>query len=110
MDDSSTRWDPKLYRRFSDQRLRPALELLERVPLESPKVIYDLGCGPGHVTRVIAERWPAATVYGVDHSKEMLTQAATTSGSVQWIEADIRTWSPDKTPDLIYSNATLQWV
>ncbi len=25
-------------------------------------------------------------------------------------EADIRTWSPDEAPDLIYSNASLQWV
>src|SRR6266571_7567692 len=110
IESSSTRWDPKLYRKFSDQRLRPALELLERIPLASPQVIYDLGCGPGQVTRIIAERWPSATVYGVDHSKEMLDQAAATPGAVQWIEADIRTWSPDRTPDLLYSNATLHWV
>ena len=110
IESSSTRWDPKLYRKFSDQRLRPALELLERIPLGAPKVIYDLGCGPGHVTRIIAERWPSATVYGVDHSKEMLDQAAAVPGTVKWIEADIRAWSPDRIPDLLYSNATLHWV
>jgi len=107
---AGTHWDPNLYLKFSDQRLRPALEVLDRVPLESPNVIYDLGCGSGNVTRIISERWPAATVYGLDNSKDMLAKAAAESGKVQWVETDICTWSPDEPPDLIYSNATLQWI
>jgi trans-aconitate 2-methyltransferase len=107
---AGARWDVHLYLRFSDHRLRPAVELVNRVPLESPRVICDLGCGAGHVTRLIAERWPSATVYGIDHSKEMLAQATAEPGRIRWIEADIRTWSPDETPDLIYSNAALHWV
>ena len=107
---AGTRWDPHQYLKFSDHRLRPALELLDRVPLQSPNVIYDLGGLEGQVTRIIAERWPSATVYGLDNSKEMLAQAATQPGNVQWIEADIRTWSPNEPADLLYSNATLQWV
>src|SRR3989441_11364507 len=92
---AGTHWDPHLYLKFSDHRLRPALELLDRVPLESPKVIYDLGCGSGNVTRIISERWPEAAVYGLDNSKEMLEQAAARPGKIQWIEAEIRTWSPE---------------
>jgi trans-aconitate 2-methyltransferase len=107
---AGTRWDPNLYLKFSDYRLRPALELLDRVPLQFPSVIYDLGCGLGQVTRIISERWPSAAVYGLDNSKEMLAQAAAKPGKVQWIEADIRTWSPDDSPDFLYSNATLHWV
>jgi trans-aconitate 2-methyltransferase len=107
---AGTRWDPNQYLRFSDHRLRPALELLDRVPLESPGVIYDLGCGSGNVTRIISERWPSATVYGIDNSKDMLEKTAAQPGKVRWIEADIRHWRPDEPPDLIYSNATLHWV
>lgn len=107
---AGTRWDPYLYLRFSDHRLRPALELLGRVPLESPGVIYDLGCGTGNVTRMLAERWPSATVYGLDNSKEMLEQAAAEPGMIHWLEADIRAWSPGEPADLIFSNATLHWV
>jgi trans-aconitate 2-methyltransferase len=107
---AGTRWDPNLYRKFSDHRLRPALELLDRIPLEAPRVIYDLGCGLGQVTRIISDRWPAATVYGLDNSKEMLAQAAAQPGQIQWIEADLHTWSPAEAPDLLYSNATLHWV
>jgi trans-aconitate 2-methyltransferase len=107
---ASTRWDPKLYLKFSDQRLRPALDLLDRVRVESLETIYDLGCGSGNVTRMIAERWPSARVCGVDNSREMLEQAAAKPGKVRWIDADIRAWSPADPADLLYSNAALHWV
>jgi trans-aconitate 2-methyltransferase len=107
---AGTRWDPSQYLRFSDHRLRPALELLDRVPLEAPRVVYDLGCGAGQIARLMARRWPPAAVWGVDNSKEMLEQAASEPSDVRWAEADIRTWRPVEPPDLIYSNATLQWV
>lgn len=107
---AGTRWDPLQYKKFSDDRLRPGLELLNRIPLEAPADIYDLGCGTGTLTRMITEKWPSATVYGLDNSKEMLEKAARESEEVRWIEADIRSWQPDKSPDLIFSNATLQWL
>jgi trans-aconitate 2-methyltransferase len=107
---AGTRWDPNLYLKFSDHRLRPGLELLDRVPLASPAVVYDLGCGSGHLTRLIAERWPAAAVYGVDNSRDMLAEAAAEPGRVRWVEADVHRWQPDEPADLIFSNAMLQWV
>lgn len=103
-------WEPSQYLKFSDHRLRPALELLERVPLTEPAVIYDLGCGLGQMARLMAERWPTATVYGLDNSPEMLAQAAQTPSRVNWVAADIQGWQPSVPPDLIYSNATLQWL
>lgn len=107
---AGTRWDANLYSRFSDHRLRPALELLDRVPLEAPTVIYDLGCGTGNVTRIISERWPSAKVCGLDSSREMLGKATAESAKIQWVEADIQRWQPGELPDLVYSNATLHWV
>jgi trans-aconitate 2-methyltransferase len=107
---AGTQWEPQLYLKYSDYRLRPALELLDRTPFDAPGVICDIGCGTGKVTRIIAERWPAAEIYGIDNSKEMLAAAAATPGRVRWIEADIHTWSPDEAPDLIYANAALHWV
>jgi trans-aconitate 2-methyltransferase len=107
---AGTRWDPGLYLRYADHRTRPALELLDRVPLVAPDTAYDLGCGAGQATRAIAERWPDATVYGLDNSPEMLARAATEPGRIRWVEADIHTWSPDQPVDLIYSNATMQWL
>ena len=108
---AGNRWDPKQYLKFSDHRLRPALELLGRIALESPpRIVYDLGCGAGAVTRLIAAGWPNAAVYGLDSSQDMLTKAAGENGAVQWLEADIRTWAPEVRPDLLYANASLHWL
>ena len=107
---AGTRWDPSQYLKFSDHRLRPALELLARVPLASPKVIYDLGCGAGEVTRLIAERWPSAAVHGIDKSPEMLAKAAAEPSRIRWLAADVQDWQPAERPTLLYSNATLHWV
>lgn len=107
---AGTYWDPGQYLKFTDHRLRPALELLQRVPLSSPEVIYDLGCGAGNVTRIIADQWPTATVYGLDNSREMLQKAALEHSRVDWLQADVRNWEPQESPALMFSNATLQWV
>ena len=107
---AGTRWDPGQYHRFADHRLRPALDLLARVPVAGPSLVCDLGCGSGNVTRVIAERFPAARVAGVDTSSEMLAKAAQTPGRIEWIRADVAQWAPERPPELIYSNAALHWV
>lgn len=107
---AGTRWDTGQYLKFADERMRPALELLGRIPCEAPGVVYDLGCGSGDVTRLLAERWPEARVYGIDHSKEMLEKAAAEPGRVAWVERDISGWSPGEPAGVIYSNAALHWV
>ena len=103
-------WDPDRYARFHDHRLRPALELLDRVPLTSPSLVYDLGCGAGTITRIIAERFAGARVVGLDSSPEMLAKARTDPGRIEWVGADITEWEPEQAPDLIYSNAVLHWL
>ncbi len=107
---AGTSWNPTRYQLFSGHRLRPALELLDRVPLPAPKLVYDLGCGPGEVTQIIANRWPDAAVIGVDNSPEMVARAKLLTQAINWVETDIADWQPESPPDLIYSNATLQWL
>jgi len=103
-------WDPDRYARFHDHRLRPALELLDRVPLTSPSLVYDLGCGAGTITRIVAERFAGARVVGLDSSPEMLAKARSDPGRIEWVGADITEWEPEQAPDLIYSNAVLHWL
>jgi trans-aconitate 2-methyltransferase len=111
-----------------------------------------MGCGPGNLTALLAERWPAATVCGVDSSPEMIEAARALaaenpqarvaspqlkavspqlkagstprppapSGSgpvttnhapgLSFMLDDIRFWKPQSLPDVIISNAVLQWV
>ena len=107
---AGTHWDPTQYLKFTDHRLRPQLELMDRVPLTAPNLIYDLGCGSGNGTRRLAARWPNATVYGLDNSREMIDKASSEPSDIHWIEASVKDWTPDVAPNLIYSNAALQWV
>jgi trans-aconitate 2-methyltransferase len=103
-------WDPTQYLRYSDERLRPALDLMARVPAETPKRVVDLGCGPGNVTALLKRRWPDAEVTGVDGSAAMLEKAAAAAPGCRFVEADIGAWTPDAPVDLLYSNAALHWL
>jgi trans-aconitate 2-methyltransferase len=103
-------WNPSQYLKFEQPRLRPALELLARVPIESPRVVYDLGCGAGQLSRLMAERWPQAQVVGVDSSAAMLKQAGEALPNLRWQQHDLANWRADTPADLIYSNAALHWL
>ena len=102
-------WDPHVYLRHADDRSRPFVDLLARVPGE-PRSIIDLGCGPGHLTDVLRARWPDATVHGVDSSPEMIEAARARSDGASYEQADVATWTPPQEVDLIISNALFQWV
>ncbi len=106
-------WNPSQYLQYEDARLRPALDLLARIPLEHPASIVDLGCGAGNVAQWLASRWPDADIVGVDGDAAMLDRARqATAGSPQyrWIQSDLAAWRPEARPDLIYSNAALHWL
>lgn len=103
-------WDPALYRRFEAERTRPAHELLARLEQSAPGYVSDLGCGPGNSTQLLHQRWPQAAVVGVDNSRAMLDHAAASLPDCAFIQADISQWQPDRLQDIIYANASLQWV
>ena len=106
-------WDPGEYQRYGDERARPFFDLLARVPATDPKLVLDLGCGPGGLTATLAERWPDADVIGVDSSAAMIESAcrgAQRDGRPSFVLADIRDWEPARPADILISNAVLQWL
>ena len=103
-------WDPDVYARFADDRLRPGLELLARVRDEQPSHVLDLGSGPGDLTALLRRRWPVADIVGVDSSSEMLDAARRLDTSITWIDGDLDRWAPDRPADVVFSNATLHWL
>ncbi|HET8561687.1 MAG TPA: methyltransferase domain-containing protein [Marmoricola sp.] len=105
------RWDPERYLAYADERGRPFVELLARVRADAPAAVADLGCGPGNLTRLLAERWPGAAVTGVDASTEMIQRARTEQAGLRFERADLRDWLRAADPvDVLVCNATLQWV
>ena len=103
-------WNPKTYLAFADERTRPAADLLARVPTEAPKRVADLGCGPGNSTALLVARWPEANVEGLDSSPQMIETAKASDIRADFKLADIAAWTPDAPYDVIFSNATYQWL
>jgi trans-aconitate 2-methyltransferase len=130
-------WDTTLYLRFGGERARPFFDLLARVGAELPGYVVDMGCGPGNLTALLAERWPSAAVCGVDSSPRMIEAArqlasagnlrspvppvqpapsgtgavtASRAPGLSFVLDDVRHWEPQCLPDVIVCNAVLQWV
>jgi trans-aconitate 2-methyltransferase len=118
-------WDPAQYLRFGDERSRPFFELVGQIQTGDPRLVVDLGCGPGQLTATLAARWPGAQVQGIDSSAEMIASARQLRGDtggrppgpaqqlgerLRFRQGDVRDWRPDGPVDVIVSNAVLQWV
>ena len=104
-------WDPEAYSQFLDARTKPAHDLLSAISeTVTPNLIYDLGCGPGNSTILLKSRWPRAKIIGVDSSENMLKLARSKYPQIEFIMADITHFSTPEKSDLIFANASLQWV
>lgn len=104
-------WEAKQYLRFEAERKQPAIDLLARIhPVTEPNVIFDLGCGTGNITLLLEKAWPTAQIIAMDSSANMLEKAKVLSTTIQWIEANVETWQPAQLADVIFCNASLQWL
>ena len=106
-----TTWDVEQYERYKTYRDRPALDLMVQLPSDiAPREIWDLGCGAGEHAALLAARYPEARIHGLDSSSAMLEAARKRSANVDWVEAGIADFAPAVPPDLIFTNAALQWL
>jgi len=110
MDAKRGDWSASQYLEFANERTRPSIDLLSRVPLLAPATVVDIGCGPGNSTELLVQRWPEANIVGLDSSPDMLKQARIQVPSCKFIEGDIANWAPEAPVDIFFANAVLHWV
>ncbi|MGO9557460.1 MAG: class I SAM-dependent methyltransferase [Acidimicrobiales bacterium] len=73
-----------------------------------PALAYDLGCGPGHTTRLVAEATGARRTIGLDRSVAHLERAAAGDGGVSYFAHDVTQIPfPAGPADLVYCRLLL---
>ena len=97
------------YVKFEDERTRPVRDLVAHIPNEAVTRAADIGCGPGNSTEVLKERYPKASIVGLDSSPEMIAAARKRRPGVAFELAEIEGWREEGF-DFILANAVLQWI
>jgi trans-aconitate 2-methyltransferase len=103
-------WSAQQYTSFEAERTRPVRDLVSAIPTAEVRQAVDIGCGPGNSTEVLAARFPAATVSGLDSSPDMIKSARKRLPGLRFDLVDISAWDAPASYDVILSNAALQWV
>jgi trans-aconitate 2-methyltransferase len=109
--DRDRRVDPDQYQRYRVYRDRPALDLMVRLPGDyEPANIWDLGCGAGeHAGGAGCAPPQLHAVFGLNSSRDAGAERAPPGPGWHWVQGDIATFAPPTPPDLIFTNAALQW-
>ena len=103
-------WNPQVYLKFKNERTQPSIDLVSRIELRAPDAIIDIGCGPGNSTQVLLDRWPKADLVGLDSSSSMIEAARAEYPGRKWVIGDASRMSEKNRYDLVFSNATIQWI
>ncbi|MFL6125912.1 class I SAM-dependent methyltransferase [Actinophytocola sp.] len=113
------RWDAQQERYIPDreERFRVVIDVVREVTGGGPAGVVDLGCGPGSLSRRLAEALPRVRVVGVDADPLLLGLGrANTDPRVRLVEADLANpgWA-DATGlpgpwDAAVSSTALHWL
>lgn len=104
-------WNPATYQLFLESRTQPSKDLVNRIDVDAPNQIIDLGCGTGNSTSVCANRWRASRIIGIDSSNEMLTEARKSFPALEFRQQSIEQWLESKSAaDIVFAAASLQWL
>lgn len=103
-------WSATQYTKFEAERNRPIIDLLAQLPDDAVLSAADIGCGPGNSTQLLQQRFPRAGLVGMDSSPDMIAAARKRLPDTLFEIADIGSWHNPGPFDVIFANASLQWV
>ncbi|SFP29729.1 malonyl-ACP O-methyltransferase BioC [Ectopseudomonas composti] len=86
-------------------------QLLAHLPVSlQPRRWLDLGCGTGHFTRALAQRYAQGEGLAVDIAEGMLRHARLQGGAAYFIAGDAEALPlQDASVELLFSSLALQW-
>lgn len=88
-----------------------ARELVEKIKLENPQEILDVGMGTGYLTNKLTCLFPGAKVTGLDFAQGMIEEAQKNSEGFAVVEADAcQLPFKEETFDCVTSNLAYQWI
>lgn len=106
-----SQWNSEQYLKFKKQRTQPAIDLAKRIPIDHPKNVLDVGCGPGNSTSVLKKLFPDSYILGIDNSENMIKRAKESYADLSFRLCDVTTGLDTlDSYDLIFSNACFQWI
>ncbi len=86
------------------------IALLAYLPLLAPQCWLDLGCGTGHLSRILAARLPQAEGVMMDLAEGMLQHARSLGGAQCFVAGDAESLPlREGCLDLIFTNLAVQW-
>ncbi len=104
-------WDPAQYDKFAAEREQPFWDLVGLIGAVDAPTVVDLGCGDGRLTSALAAHLGADSVLGVDSSPSMIARTAGRAENRTHFETgDIATWEQPAAFDIVFANASMQWV
>ena len=104
-------WDSEQYNRFAAEREQPFWDLRGLLREVDVPVVVDLGCGGGRLTAALAVSLGAASTEGLDSSPTMIGVAKEReTDRLRFNLADISDWCRPATYDVVFANASMQWV
>lgn len=101
-------WDAQLYEQRYSFVWKHGEELIALLDPQAGERILDAGCGTGRLTAEIARSGAAPT--GLDSSAAMIEQARTAFPEVEFVQADLLDYRPERLFDGVFSNAALHWI
>ncbi|MCL2512645.1 MAG: methyltransferase domain-containing protein [Oscillospiraceae bacterium] len=104
-------WNAELYLQFAGERDKPIFDLISHIPLNDPKRILDIGCGPGNSTAHLKKRYKNAEIIGIDSSRSMIEKARQAHSGITWLLKDANEDLSDLGAfDIVFSNSVLHWL
>ena len=102
------------YDQWAQAQRSIAADLVRRIP-DTPvrRQMLDLGCGTGALVDPLMQRFPDATLFGLDLAPGMIDVCRSKwadNPQLDFEQADIETFNCDRTFDLVCSSCTFQWL